>query len=101
MRDLPSSSPRGAYPDRRKPRSEPPEEITVRRDTLVRLCAALEEIISRMNNQVHWLRQATAIRRLRWICQGCGHLQTFTMPKPIAVAAPCPTCGSDKFEPAP
>ena len=98
----PSPSHRDGYIDpRMREKKDSPEEISVRRDTLVRLREALEEIISRLNNQVYWLKQATEIRCMRWRCQGCGHVESFSLPKPMETATPCPKCKGEKFEAAP
>ena len=97
----PSSSHRDGYIDpRMREKNEPPEEISVRRDTLVRLRVALEEIISRLNNQVRWLKQCEEIRCMHWRCQGCGHVASFSLPKPMETATPCPKCHGAKFEAA-
>ena len=82
-------------------KKEPPEEITVRRATLVRLCGALEEIISRLKNQVYWLSNAVEERSHRWRCQGCGHLSHFSKSSSVNAVIPCVKCGSERAESVP
>jgi predicted RNA-binding Zn-ribbon protein involved in translation (DUF1610 family) len=39
-------------------------------------------------------------KSLAWKCVACGHTKRFTRPVSAEVAAPCPKCGGEKFDPA-
>lgn len=98
MRDRPSS--RNDYSDpRTRKKKEPPEEVTVRLDTLVRLQKALEDMSSRLKNQIYWLNQHTQMRSMHWRCLGCNEVASFSGPKPITTAIPCEKCHGKDFEP--
>jgi hypothetical protein len=68
--------------------------------TIKELLASLRDIRDKADAVLRRTELVTEQRSLAWRCIGCGYIKHFTRAALAEVAAPCPKCNGDRFDPS-
>jgi hypothetical protein len=63
------------------------------------LIFALTSISDQVDSVLRKIDNRNEKGSLAWKCIGCGNIKHFTRPALAEVAAPCPNCGGEAFDP--
>jgi Zn finger protein HypA/HybF involved in hydrogenase expression len=63
------------------------------------LIGVLRSIRDQADSVLRRIEHPAEQKSLAWKCAGCGHTKQFTRPAVAKVAAPCPKCGGEAFDP--
>ena len=63
------------------------------------LIGVLQSIRDQADSVLRRIPHGVDQKSLAWKCVMCGRIKHFTRPAPPEVAAPCPKCGGEKFDP--